>query len=72
MIACPLTTRSRGLSLHVEIEPTRDNGLDEVSYVQCELIRSVNAARLVHRFGAIEPSASRHVADVVTTLLSPG
>ena len=70
VIVCPLTTRRRGLSLHVEVEPTTNNGLDETSYVQCELIRSVNAARLVHRLGAIESATSRHVSSVVTTLLS--
>jgi mRNA interferase MazF len=68
-IVSPLTTRHRGLSLHVEVEATPGTGLDEVSYVQCELVRSVSRRRLVHRLGAVDLATSRHVADVVRTLL---
>lgn len=70
VILCPLSTTGRGLSLHVEIEPDEDNGLDEISYVQCELIRSVNGRRLVHRLGHIDATASHRIADVVKTLLT--
>jgi mRNA interferase MazF len=70
VVLTPLTTRRRGLSLHVEIEATEDTGLDDTSYVQCELIRSVSRRRLVQRLGAVDPEASRGVADVVRTLLS--
>lgn len=69
VIVCPLTTRRRGLSLHVEVEATADSGLAETSYIQCELIRSVNARRLVHRLGVIDAEASRHVTEIVKALL---
>jgi mRNA-degrading endonuclease toxin of MazEF toxin-antitoxin module len=42
VIVTPLTTTRRGLSLHVEVEPTDESGLDEISYIQCELLRSIN------------------------------
>ena len=70
MIVVPLTTTRRGLSLHVEIEPGADTGLDETSYAQCELIRSINRRRLVHRLGQIDADASHQVASVVKTLLN--
>jgi len=70
VIVTPLTTTRRGLSVHVEVEATQDTGLDDTSYVQCELIRSINRRRLVHRLGAIELATSREVADIVKTLLS--
>lgn len=69
VIVCPLTTTRRALSLHVEVEPTAGTGLDETSYVQCELIRSVNRRRLVHRLGAIGADAGRRTTDVIRTLL---
>ncbi len=69
VLLCPLTTTRRGLSLHVEVEATESTGLDEVSYVQCELFRSVNRRRLVHRLGAIDASTSTQVAEIVDTLL---
>ena len=70
VIVAPLTTTRRGLSLHVEIEPGGETGLDETSYAQCELIRSINRRRLVHRLGQVDSSASLQVASVVKTLLN--
>jgi mRNA interferase MazF len=69
-ILAPLTTTYRSLSLHIEIEATAETGLSEASYVQCELIRSVNPNRLVHRLGAIDTRASDQIASVVRTLLN--
>jgi mRNA interferase MazF len=69
VIVSPLTTTRRGLSLHVEVEATEDTGLDDTSYVQCELIRSINRRRLVHQLGAIDLATSRRVTEVVRTLL---
>ena len=70
VIVTPLTTTQRGLSLHVEVEATADTGIDETSYVQCELIRSINRKRLVHHLGTIDPEASSNVATIVKTLLN--
>lgn len=70
VIVAPLTTTRRGLSLHVEIESDVETGLDETSYAQCELIRSINRRRLVHRLGQIDSSASHQVTSVVKTLLN--
>ena len=69
VIVCPLTTTRRGLSLHVEVEPSDATGLDTVSYVQCELIRSVNRRRLVHRLGRVEIVEREQVRDVLRNLL---
>ncbi len=70
VIISPLTTKHRGLSLHIEVEADIHSGLDELSYVQCELLRSVNKVRLVHRLGAIDAQTSSRVAEVVKTLLN--
>lgn len=70
VIVTPLTATQRELSLHVELEPTVETGLDTTSYIQCELIRSINRRRLVHRLGAVDPQTSVRVASVVKTLLS--
>lgn len=69
-IVTPLTTTRRGLSIHIEVEPTAQTGLDEVSYVQCELLRSINRRRFVHRLGIIGPDVSPQVSSVVRTLLN--
>jgi len=70
VIVTPLTTTRRGLSLHVELEPSDENGLDETSYIQCELLRSISLKRLAYHLGTIDADTSLRVASVVRTLLS--
>jgi mRNA-degrading endonuclease toxin of MazEF toxin-antitoxin module len=70
VIVTPLTTTHRTLSLHVEVEATADTGLKHTSYIQCELIRSINRKRLLHRLGTIEPGVNSRVANAIRTLLN--
>jgi mRNA interferase MazF len=70
VIVTPLTTTRRGLSLHIEVESTAETGLATTSYIQCELIRSINRNRLVHRLGAISPAIRNQVTTVIKTLLN--
>ncbi|MFQ5967794.1 MAG: type II toxin-antitoxin system PemK/MazF family toxin [Acidimicrobiia bacterium] len=70
VIVTPLTTSHRALSLHVEVEATPATGLENTSYIQCELIRSINRNRLIHRLGAIESDVSHRVETIVETLLN--
>ena len=69
VVVCPLTTTQRGLSLHVEIEPQEPTGLTSVSFVQCELVRSINRRRLTHQIGRVDSSVSHQVRTVLATLL---
>jgi mRNA interferase MazF len=69
-IVAPLTTTHRGLDLHVEIAPSARTGLHETSYVQCELLRSVNANRLIRRVGAVDIEIGWQVSEIVRTLLN--
>lgn len=70
VIVTPLTTVHLGLALHVEVEANARTGLDDTSYVQCELIRSINRDRLVHRIGSVGPEISSKVATVIKSLLN--
>ena len=69
VFVAPATTTYRGLSLHLEIEATPETGLDEDSYIQCELLRSVSRRRLVHQLGVVSPEVHNRVSTVVRTLL---
>ena len=69
VIVTPVTTTRRTLSLHIEVESSRDTGLDETSYIQCELIRSINRKRLIHRLGSIDADVSHEVGTVIRNLL---
>ena len=68
-IVVPMTTVRRELALHLEVEPTDYNGLHETSYLQCELLRSINARRLITKLGVIDLATSASVQRVVRTLL---
>ena len=70
VVVVPLTTTRRGLPFHIEVEASDLNNLSETSYIQCELIRSVNRHRLMHRLGILEPDLSRRAAIVIKTLLN--
>ena len=70
VIVTPLTTTRRGLSLHIEVEANAHTGLGETSYIQCELIRSINRNRLVHRLGGVASDVGAQVADIIKTLLN--
>jgi mRNA-degrading endonuclease toxin of MazEF toxin-antitoxin module len=69
VVVVPMTTTRRGLSLHVEVEASLENGLDDTSYAQCELLRSVNRRRLVTRLGGVEPATSAAVEQTIRSLL---
>jgi mRNA interferase MazF len=69
VIVCPFTTRWRGLSLHVEVDGGPSTGIDDLSYVQCELLRSINRRRLIHRLGAVDLEVSRQVHETVKICL---
>lgn len=70
VIVAPVTATFRGLSLHVELEPGAGTGLETTSYVQCELLRSVNERRLIHRLGSIDAATAERVSRIVRTLLN--
>lgn len=68
----PLTTARRRLDAHVEIEPTPETGLDELSYAQCELCRSVSSDRLAHKLGKAGPDTDRLIRDNLMHLMEIG
>lgn len=68
-IVAPLTTAERRISLHVEIDATEETGLDDTSYIQCELLRSVHQRRLLHRLGRPPLEVSQRAHDTVRILL---
>lgn len=70
VVVVPLTTTRRGLPhLHVEVEPDVANGLDEVSYARCDLLRAVSTRRLVHRVGVVSGETAFAIEIGVRDLL---
>lgn len=70
VILVPITTTYRDLPSHVEIDATTATGLQDQSYAQCELIRSVSAKRLTHRLGSVGPDVAGEARRILGVLLS--
>jgi mRNA interferase MazF len=69
VVVLPMATVRRGISFHVEIEPDVANGLNELSYVQCEMIRSISKKRLRSRLGSVGLVDAQRVETVVRRVL---
>lgn len=68
VVVCPITRTRRGYPTHVETAPEH-SGLDEVSYVQTEQIRTVSTRRLVHRTGVLDLAEQTQVDRCLRFLL---
>jgi mRNA interferase MazF len=64
VVAVPMTTRDRGVPLHVRVDPP-EGGVRERSFVKCEDVRSISTERLVKRWGTVE----QHTLDFVSLRL---
>lgn len=68
VVVVPLTTRKRGVPLHVEVSPP-EGGLNRTSYKMCENIRSIAKERLDDRLGVVSDQALRQVEERLRLLL---
>ena len=68
VVVTPLTTRKRGIPLHVEVKPP-EGGLKKISYVMCENIRSIAKERLNDRWGVVSDQTMRQVEERLRLLL---
>lgn len=67
VVVLPVTSERRGLPSHIEAEPG-SSGLDHVSYVKTEDVKSVSAERLLRRLGRVS-SDVMYRAEVALRLL---
>jgi mRNA interferase MazF len=68
VMVLPLTTRARGIPLHVPVQPP-EGGVRERSYIMCEAIRSIAQERLIERWGKLSTQTLAQVADRLSILL---
>lgn len=68
VVVIPITTREKGIPLHVEIK-SPEGGLAKRSFVKCEDIRSVSKERLVQRLGRVTRNTLAEVEERLRILL---
>ena len=71
-IVLAMSTKGRPIPVHVEITPSPQNGLREVSYVKCEQILTVHKARFQGRapLGRITSAEMRRVEIAIKLSLA--
>jgi len=69
VIVIPITTKEKGIPLHVEIKAP-EGGLTKRSFIKCEDLRSVSRERLVQRLGQVNRSTLDAVEDRLRILLN--
>jgi mRNA interferase MazF len=67
-LVVPLTTRRKGVPLHVEVEPP-EGGVRERSFAKPEDVRSISTDRLEARWGAVSPRTLAAVEKSLRVLL---
>jgi mRNA interferase MazF len=67
-IVVPITSKDKGIALHVVIEPPT-GGLTVRSFAKPEDVRSVSTERLVRRAGAVSPAILDEVRDRLRVVL---
>jgi mRNA interferase MazF len=68
VILVPITTRERGIPLHVRLEPG-EGGLRRPSFAKCEDVRSVSTGRLTSKIGQLSAGTMSLVDDRLRIVL---
>jgi mRNA interferase MazF len=68
VVICPITSRDKGMSFHVNIAPP-EGGLDRDSYVMCDQPRTVSKERLKRKLGLVQPPTMRSTEAHLSILL---
>ena len=68
IVVIPLTTKGRGIPLHVEMQPP-DGGVQRTSFAMCENIRAVVKERLTKRWGMVSRDTMKEVEKRLYMLL---
>ena len=68
VVIVPLTTRAKGIPLHVVLDPP-EGGVRQRSFIKSEDVRSVATQRLIDRLGAVSSATMAAVEDRLRILL---
>lgn len=68
VVVVPLTTRNRGIALHVPIQPP-EGGLRQPSVLLPEQLYAADQRRLVERWGRVSEATLRQVEDRLRIVL---
>lgn len=68
VVIIPITAKAKGIPFHVEVRPS-DAGLNRLSFIKCEDVRSIAKERLLKCLGRIVPAKVAEIEDRLRILL---
>ncbi len=67
-VIMPMTTRNRGLQLHVPIGPP-EGGIRRPSVIMCDQVKVASVSRLLEKWGTVEDKTLDRVVQVLSLIL---
>jgi mRNA interferase MazF len=64
-IVLTISTKGKAVPFHISVNPSRENGLKEKSYVKCEQVLTISKDRLVRRTGLLDQKQLREVEEAL-------
>ncbi|MEK7431596.1 MAG: type II toxin-antitoxin system PemK/MazF family toxin [Cyanobacteriota bacterium] len=71
-IVLAVSTKGKPVSFHIEITPSLNNGLKEISYVKCEKVMTISKKRLLNKIGLIENDYKLKIDKALNKTLNIG
>ena len=68
VVVLPITTREKGIPLHVQVSPP-EGGLPKRSFIKCEEPRTISKTRLTSQLGKVSERTMAEVSDRMQILL---
>jgi mRNA interferase MazF len=68
VVVIPITSKAKGIPFHVPVNPP-EGGLNQLSFIKCEDVRSISKERLIQRLGVVTDQTMDEVEDRVRILL---
>ena len=68
-VVVTVSTKGKEVPFHVPVNPSRENGLKEESFVKCEQVLTISKDRLIRRLGSLEEKYMPAVAASLRRIL---
>ena len=69
VIVAPITSNRRTFPSHIEVEPDRQNGLAQISYVLVEQLRAISHDRCSPTSGNVGAVVSHQITDIIAMIV---
>lgn len=71
-IVLAVSTKGKPVSFHIEITPSKDNELKDVSYIKCEQVMTISKERLLDKIGVLENTYKVKIDKALNKTLNIG